>query len=181
MDASEKLVSLRTALNLSQEELADRIGVARQTVVSWEQGARPSAFNRRRICEEFALPLNYFDEDMPEPSDAENRAAPFVSGHRRRASELLRALGTVMRWGNVVCVGLLLFCAVIGIFATLSYIIIGACVPHVVAVVNYRACVAAAFLVGGIIALFYCICLFLRLCLREVLRRNAQTAKPQKE
>lgn len=181
MDTSEKLVSLRTALNLSQEELADRIGVARQTVVSWEQGARPSAFNRRRICEEFALPLNYFDENMPEPSDAENRAAPFVSGHRRRASELLRALGTVMRWGNVVCVGLLLFCAVIGIFATLSYIIIGAYVPHVVAVVNYRACVAAAFLVGGIIALFYCICLFLRLCLREVLRRNAQTAKPQKE
>ena len=181
MDASGKLVSLRTALNLSQEELADRIGVARQTVVSWEQGARPSAFNRRRICEEFALPLNYFDENMPEPSDAENRAAPFVSGHRRRAPELLRALGTVMRWGNVVCVGLLLFCAVIGIFATLSYIIIGAYVPHVVAVVNYRACVAAAFLVGGIIALFYCICLFLRLCLREVLRRNAQTAKPQKE
>ena len=181
MDASEKLVSLRTALNLSQEELADRIGVARQTVVSWEQGARPSAFNRRRICEEFALPLNYFDEDIPVPSEAEDGAAPFVSGHRRRAAELLRVLGTVMRWGNVVCVGLLLFCAVVGIFATLSYIIIGAYVPHVVAVVNYRACVAAAFLVGGIIALFYCICLFLRLCLREVLRRNAQTAKPQKE
>ena len=56
MDTSEKIASLRSAFGLSQEELAARVGVARQTVVSWEQGARPSAFNRRRIIEEFALP-----------------------------------------------------------------------------------------------------------------------------
>ena len=64
MDTSEKIASLRSTFGLSQEELAARIGVARQTVVSWEQGARPSAFNRRRIIEEFSLPINYFDADV---------------------------------------------------------------------------------------------------------------------
>ena len=75
MDTSEKIVSLRKAFQLSQEELADRIGVARQTVISWEQGARPSAFNRRRICEEFALPVNYFDADVSITLQAAEREA----------------------------------------------------------------------------------------------------------
>ena len=64
MNISEKITALRQALRLSQEELAVRIGVTRQTVVGWEQGATPSLFNRRRICEEFELPLNYFDDDV---------------------------------------------------------------------------------------------------------------------
>ena len=64
MDTSEKITSLRQAFSLSQEEFGARIGVSRQTVVSWEQGARPSSFNRRRICEEFALPVNFFDADV---------------------------------------------------------------------------------------------------------------------
>ena len=76
MDTSEKIVDLRRALNLSQEELADRVGVARQTVVSWEQGARPSAFNRRRICEEFALPVNYFDADVVIDVFSEKKPSP---------------------------------------------------------------------------------------------------------
>ena len=50
MNISEKITALRQALRLSQEELAVRIGVTRQTVVGWEQGATPSLFNRRRIC-----------------------------------------------------------------------------------------------------------------------------------
>ena len=64
MDTSEKITSLRQAFSLSQEEFGARIGVSRQTVVSWEQGTRPSSFNRRRICEEFALPVNFFDADV---------------------------------------------------------------------------------------------------------------------
>lgn len=64
MDTSEKITSLRQAFSLSQEEFGARIGVSRQTVISWEQGARPSSFNRRRICEEFALPVNFFDADV---------------------------------------------------------------------------------------------------------------------
>ena len=120
MNISEKITALRQALRLSQEELAVRIGVTRQTVVGWEQGATPSLFNRRRICEEFELPLNYFDDDVssvlvPVPSvkgqvvlaesaapapEAESFAPPCVPPADT-------ALDRVIRWGSIVLLGIL--------------------------------------------------------------------------
>ena len=123
MNISEKITALRQALRLSQEELAVRIGVTRQTVVGWEQGATPSLFNRRRICEEFELPLNYFDDDVssvivslpaakgqavlaegaaPAP-EAESAAPPCASP----ASTVIGKLDRVTRWGSIVLLGIL--------------------------------------------------------------------------
>ena len=136
MNISEKITALRQALRLSQEELAVRIGVTRQTVVGWEQGATPSLFNRRRICEEFELPLNYFDGDVssvlvpvpaakgqtvlaesaaPEP-EAETCAPPAVPP----ADTALDKLDRVMRWGSIVFNGVLV---VFGICAAMSALI----------------------------------------------------------
>ena len=123
MNISEKITALRQALRLSQEELAVRIGVTRQTVVGWEQGATPSLFNRRRICEEFELPLNYFDDDVssvlvPVPSakgqavlaesaapapEAETCAPPVAPP----ADTALDTLDRVIRWGSIVLLGIL--------------------------------------------------------------------------
>ena len=179
MDTSEKIVDLRRALNLSQEELADRVGVARQTVVSWEQGARPSAFNRRRICEEFALPVNYFDADVvidvfPEkkPSPALREEAP--SGVCvPRAANALRRLGTLMRWGSVVLAGLLFVCVLAGVVLILcsaGVVKSGA----LVLLVNPGQIVFTVLLFSGIAAVFYSMCFFLRLLLRELLCNRAR-------
>lgn len=147
MDTSEKIASLRSTFGLSQEELAARIGVARQTVVSWEQGARPSAFNRRRIIEEFSLPINYFDADvalelipadrqsvgmsaseLPRnvPSEASSEVSSEaaaegmpLSNHAQRASDAFRSLGTVIRWGNVFFAGVIALGALFSIAAVL--------------------------------------------------------------
>lgn len=136
MNISEKITALRQALRLSQEELAVRIGVTRQTVVGWEQGATPSLFNRRRICEEFELPLNYFDDDVssvivslpaakgqavlaegaaPAP-EAESAAPPCASP----ASTAIGKLDRVTRWGSIVFIGVLV---VFGICAAMSALI----------------------------------------------------------
>ena len=39
MQFSEKLMRLRRAAGLSQEQLADQLGVTRQSVSKWESGA----------------------------------------------------------------------------------------------------------------------------------------------
>ena len=38
MDLSEKILKLRKANNLSQEELAEKLGVSRQSISKWESG-----------------------------------------------------------------------------------------------------------------------------------------------
>lgn len=42
MKLSEKITAQRKAYGLSQEELADRLGVSRQAVSRWEQGVSHS-------------------------------------------------------------------------------------------------------------------------------------------
>ena len=94
MDTSEKITSLRQAFSLSQEEFGARIGVSRQTVVSWEQGARPSSFNRRRICEEFALPVNFFDADVTVSFGHSARAEEREGEHAASSSAVLPAVAS---------------------------------------------------------------------------------------
>ena len=43
MEFSEKLMTLRRRAGLSQEQLADRLGVIRQSVSKWEGGAAVAA------------------------------------------------------------------------------------------------------------------------------------------
>ena len=48
MKLSEKIIRLRKGRGLSQEELAERLGVSRQAVSRWESGtALPDAGNLR--------------------------------------------------------------------------------------------------------------------------------------
>ncbi len=94
MDTSEKITSLRQAFSLSQEEFGARIGVSRQTVVSWEQGTRPSSFNRRRICEEFALPVNFFDADVTVSFGHSARAEEREGEHAAPSSAVLPAVAS---------------------------------------------------------------------------------------
>lgn len=55
------LKEIRTSRGVSQEDLAERIGVSRQTVSKWESGdARPSADNLMRLSQVFQLPVEAF-------------------------------------------------------------------------------------------------------------------------
>ena len=52
MNFSENLASLRKSKGLSQEEIADRLGVSRQAISKWENGqALPETANIIKLCE----------------------------------------------------------------------------------------------------------------------------------
>lgn len=76
MTFAEKLMHLRKSANLSQEELADQLGVSRQAVSRWEQGSTyPDLPNLQRIMQTFGVSADYlidnsYDTVVPNESPA---------------------------------------------------------------------------------------------------------------
>lgn len=69
MDFSEKLMTLRKQAGLSQEQLADRLGVTRQSVSKWESGAVfPELIKLITLSEMFGVSVDYLvKDDIEEP------------------------------------------------------------------------------------------------------------------
>jgi len=73
MNLSEKIVKLRRAAGMSQEEMAGRLNVSRQAVSRWELGtAKPDAENILQLSRLFSVTADYLlndeyesDEDAP--------------------------------------------------------------------------------------------------------------------
>ena len=73
MNLSEKLLALRKARAMSQEELAEHLDVSRQAVSRWEQGmAMPDAANLLQLSRLFGVSVDYLlndeyqsDNDLP--------------------------------------------------------------------------------------------------------------------
>ena len=56
MDLGERLYELRKQKGLSQEEVADRLGVTRQTVSKWETGQSTPDFDKvLPLCELYEI------------------------------------------------------------------------------------------------------------------------------
>ena len=67
MKFEEKLMDLRKKHGMSQEELADRLGVSRQAISRWELGSTlPDAPNLLKLSDLFGVSIDYLlrdDED----------------------------------------------------------------------------------------------------------------------
>lgn len=73
MKFEEKLIQLRKARGLSQEDLAEKLGVSRQAISRWEQGSTtPDMMNLKQLSELYGVSADYLihdeyesDEDIP--------------------------------------------------------------------------------------------------------------------
>lgn len=64
MKTGEKIAKLRRERNISQEALADMLGLSRQSVSKWENGsALPAMDNLSRLAGIFGVPLSYLLDD----------------------------------------------------------------------------------------------------------------------
>ena len=63
MEIGNKILELRKKNNLSQEKLAEQVGVARQTISKWELGeTSPNLKQSKKLSEIFPttyMPINY--------------------------------------------------------------------------------------------------------------------------
>ena len=60
MKLSDKIVRLRKSNGMSQEELADKLGVSRQAISRWEMGtAMPDATNILQLSRLFQVTTDY--------------------------------------------------------------------------------------------------------------------------
>lgn len=73
MTFSEKLMDLRRKAGLSQEQLADRLGVTRQSVSKWESGtAMPELVKLISLSDIFGVSVDYLVKDyLEEPESAD--------------------------------------------------------------------------------------------------------------
>ena len=101
---SQNLKTLRRAKGLSQEELAARLHVARQTVSKWENGLSvPDADLLIRLAEIFEVPVGKLlgdPVDIPEQTDrvAEKleQLNLLLAERNRRSRRLLRTVGGIL-------------------------------------------------------------------------------------
>ena len=85
MRFSEKLADQRRRQGLSQEQLADRLGVTRQSVSKWESGAAMPELNKLvALSELFGVSVDYLVKDWMEEAERESggEALPDASAAR---------------------------------------------------------------------------------------------------
>lgn len=97
MKFSKNLQELRTSRGLSQEQLADKIGVSRQAIGAWESGkTMPEIDKVAQICKVFEVSA---DELLGELISKENQKPKFSKSHYERENSqisILKATGVAV-------------------------------------------------------------------------------------
>lgn len=80
MSFAKKMIELRKQNGLSQQDLADRLGVSRQAISRWETGAvQPLADSVKSLAQVFQVSTDYLlndDLDTPTPPHSPQPAPP---------------------------------------------------------------------------------------------------------
>lgn len=95
MKLPEKIVTLRKGQGLSQEAMAEQLGVSRQAISRWEQGsAQPDAGNLFQLSRLFQVSADYLlDDTLDQPSPPAVPPAADPLRKRRLVGLLLAAAG----------------------------------------------------------------------------------------
>ena len=103
MAFSEKLYELRKKSGLSQEELADQLGVSRQAVSKWESDkAFPESGTLIGISVLFDVSLDYLLKD-DEPASETKAAVPQDDRSVKETARNKRIIGIVISIAGIVC------------------------------------------------------------------------------
>ncbi len=86
MTFGAKLKKIRARLGWSQEELADKLGVSRQSITKWEQNdGLPDTFNAKQMAGLFGVSIDYLldnERDVP-PLTVRVQVDPAIYGDKK--------------------------------------------------------------------------------------------------
>ena len=89
MRFEEKIVELRKQKGLSQEELAEQLGVSRQAVSRWELGQTlPDIPNLLQLCELFGVSADYLVKDEEQTSVKSDQTAKTIARLTREREKI---------------------------------------------------------------------------------------------
>lgn len=123
MKFGENLKQIRKSKNISQEDLAERLGVSRQSVSKWETGENyPSMFNIMCLCDIFKCKINNLvHESMPEfnslDEDIKMSVVKFKENEQKKMKGFTKVLYVISNIAKV--------CSIIAIVFSLLLIIGG--------------------------------------------------------
>lgn len=107
----EKLVALRKGKGMSQEQLAEKLGVSRQAISRWESGeSTPDMLNLLGLCECFQVSSDYLLHDDYK-SDAD---IPLVKQKEEEIVEV-KLKRKNMHLIAAICFLITTFCAIMGL------------------------------------------------------------------
>lgn len=91
IEIANRLVNLRKSNNLSQEALAEKLGISRQAVSKWERAeASPDTDNLILLARLYGISLDELlktEDEIPRPYEEEKEAAlNMEAGHEKRAN-----------------------------------------------------------------------------------------------
>lgn len=154
-----KIFQLRKSKGLSQEELADKLNVSRQSVSKWETDQSvPDSDNITAMCAFFNVSLDGFMGNAAETPEVSGPviAQPVVEVATDNKAENKRV------WKKIVLATFVWFFAALGVFACISVALIsiieGGSDPQYLTVVLPVLCVSYIALFGivfAIVAVFY--------------------------
>ena len=103
MALSEKLFTLRKKSGLSQEQLAEHLGVSRQAISKWESGSSmPESDKLIAICDYFDVSLDYLMRDCDEAGRVESTPPQTSRAGRGFIIGIVSAIGGALAmivWG----------------------------------------------------------------------------------
>lgn len=128
MTLGEKILSLRTARGMSQDDLAEKLEVSRQSVSKWETGqSTPDLDKIIRLADLFGVGVDELvrEGERPRPPEPPQPQVIYVEREQKQELSPVQKLGVIMEVSGAALAVIGLMGAPLMIWAALALVILG--------------------------------------------------------
>lgn len=128
MTLAEKILSLRTERGMSQDDLAEKLEVSRQSVSKWETGqSTPDLDKIIKLADLFGVSVDELvrDGERPQPPEPSRPQVVYVERERKQELSPVQKLGVIMEASGAALAVIGIMGAPLLVFAAVALVILG--------------------------------------------------------